>query len=79
MVRAYVDEHPKATVREIMAACGFKSSGHVHLLLKQVRAELCVCPTCGGKGSIRTSAPDAAGASHRDPGPISSAVKAAGA
>lgn len=26
-----------------------------------------------------TSAPDAAGASHRDPGPISSVVKAAGA
>ena len=57
LIRAYVQEHPTATVRQIAAACGIRSTSHVHRMLKQVRAELCVCPTCGGKGSIRTTAP----------------------
>lgn len=57
-IRAYVQEHPTATVRQIARHCGINSTSHVHRMLKQVRAELCVCPTCGGKGSIRTSAPD---------------------
>lgn len=59
IVRSYIKEHPRATVREVGRVLGVASTSHVHRMLKQIRAELCVCPTCGGKGSIRTSASEA--------------------
>lgn len=56
-VREFVEQNPAATVREIADALGLSGAGYAHRLLTLVRAELCACPTCGGRGSIRTSAP----------------------
>jgi hypothetical protein len=64
LIWTYVQEHPEATVREIMSGCSISSTSKVHRYLQDMRADLCVCPTCGGKGSIRTTAPER-GASQR--------------
>jgi hypothetical protein len=59
-LRAFIAEHPAATVRQAMDACGLSSTSETHRLLKEARADLVCCPTCGGRGSIRqesTTAP----------------------
>jgi SOS-response transcriptional repressor LexA len=55
-VRAFIAEHPSATVRQVMDGCGLSSTSEAHKLLKMVRADLECCPTCGGRGSIRMTA-----------------------
>ena len=52
-IRAYVKDNPSATVRQICVALECSSTGNVHKLLQQVRAELHTCPTCNGRGAIR--------------------------
>lgn len=51
-IRAYVAKHPKATHREIMAACDISTTSLVSYHLGQIERTQAMCPVCKGTGCI---------------------------
>lgn len=51
-IRAYVAEHPRATHREIMKACGVSTTSLVSYHLRLLAETQACCPVCKGTGAL---------------------------
>lgn len=51
-IRVYIAKHPRATYREIMAACDVSSTSLVSYHLGKMDQAAAACPVCQGTGSL---------------------------
>lgn len=51
-IRNYIAKHPRATHREIMAACDVSSTSLVSYHLGRIESAAAACPVCNGTGCL---------------------------